>query len=117
RLPVALAAVGLVGQARLMNRLILGCQRGLLTSAPRLGRVERRLSAGPKVNPAPHAEEVRIFRIIEGLGRRYRRQQPPNRNRDRPSEKHGCSPCDQDPRAASGGPRRPKGTVAVTVPA
>jgi integrase len=34
--------------------LVLGCQRGLLTPAPRLGRIERRLAAGPEVNPAPH---------------------------------------------------------------
>src|SRR5262249_42889172 len=72
--------------------------------------------AGPKVNPAPHAEEVGIFRIVEGMGCRDRRKQPRNRNRDRSSENHSCSPLTRTQGLQAEGRAGPNGTVAATTP-
>jgi hypothetical protein len=83
----------LIGEARFVNGLILGCQWGLLASTPRLGRVKRSLTPNPKVDRAPQTPKGRIPCVVESLDRCQRRQQRGNCNRaDRCSEKHGRSP-------------------------
>src|SRR5262245_35336909 len=95
-MPVALAAVRLIRDARFVNGLILGCQWGLLAAPPGLGRVKRSLAANPKVDRAPQARKSRILCVVEGLDLWNRHQQRRNGDcADRSSEKHGCSPHDQ----------------------
>jgi hypothetical protein len=92
-MPIALATVRLIREARFVNGLILGCQWGLLAPTPRLGRVKRSLTPNPKVDRAPQTPKGRILCVVEGLDRCQRRQQRRNCNRaDRCSEKHGRSP-------------------------
>src|SRR5215510_5774867 len=90
-MPIALAPVRLIREARVMNGLIFGCQWGLLAPTPGLGRIKRGLAPNPKVDRAPQARKWRILCVVEGLDCCQRRQQRRNRA-DRSSEKHGFSP-------------------------
>ena len=53
--PIPLAALCLLGETCLQDRLILGCERGLLSAAPRLRRIECRLPANGGAYGAPLA--------------------------------------------------------------
>src|SRR6266446_5331205 len=89
-MPIALAAVRLVRDARLKNRLIFRSERRLLREPPGLGRVECNLASQAEIDPEPLASEVGVHRIVEGLNRPNRIQQRRHRNRaDRAPEKHG----------------------------
>src|SRR5690349_16492010 len=90
-MPIALATLRLIREARFMNGLILGRQWSLLAPTPGLGRVERRLAARTKIDRAPQSREIRIFRLVEGLSRCERGQQRRKRA-DRTSQWHGRPP-------------------------
>src|SRR5215471_19640219 len=79
---IALSAVGLVRKAVLEDLLILGSERGFLSSPPGLGLVVRRLAAGREATirfkrgawgkPArPRAFPVRVPRVVCGLTRAH----------------------------------------------
>jgi hypothetical protein len=79
-MPIALTASRLIRKAGFQDFLVFGRQRGLLSAAQRLGRIERRMAPNARnTNCDPLAAEIGIFGVVECL-RGYRRGQQGRQN-------------------------------------
>src|SRR5205807_3687548 len=101
-------AVPLVCETGLQYFLILRGERGLLSQPPGLGRIKRRLAADRQADREPLAGQVRIFRVIKGLGCHGSKQRRRECSRsDRASAQHAMSSLLSIPTAALRLPARP----------
>src|SRR5262249_36090439 len=91
---IALAALGLVRDARLQDLPIILGQRGFLAESPGLGLVEGRLTAEPADDESrPRALPVRVFRRVGRLGADGYRQRRHHDRTDQTATMHAVLPC------------------------